>query len=360
MAKKYVKSIKFSQSGETYYIRDAEAKETLEALSPRVDDLDTAVAGKQDKLTAGTNITIDENNVISATGGSGTGAVDSVNGKTGVVELTAADVGAATAAQGALADTAVQPAAISDMETQTHAGSTYQTKLTSDNAGDNVTITEVSGVMKINATGSGGTSSYSALNGKPEIEGHELASGNNTAASLGLATSSELSSKQDTINDLETIRSGAAAGATALQSSSLKTINNESLVGSGDIEVLTSSDVGTMAAEDKDDYYTKTAADAEFLTSKSHQTITDTSVTLATLYYNTVYTCSNPIDSLTITAFGSTDTDLEATLYFTTDTTFTMSLPATAKYSPLQPIMRPETSYVMSVVNGIVVIGTIA
>ena len=55
-----------------------------------------------------------------------------------------------------------------------------------------------------------------------------------------------------------------------------------------------------------------------------------------------------------------TDTDLEATLYFTTDTTFTMSLPATAKYSPLQPIMRPETSYVMSVVNGIVVIGTIA
>ena len=83
-------------------------------------------------------------------------------------------------------------------------------------------------------------------------------------------------------------------------------------------------------------------------------------MTLATLDYNTVYTCSNPIDSLTITAFGSSNTDLEATLYFTTDTTFTMSLPATTKYSPLQPIMRPETSYVMSVVNGIVVIGTIA
>ena len=83
-------------------------------------------------------------------------------------------------------------------------------------------------------------------------------------------------------------------------------------------------------------------------------------MTLATLDYNTVYTCSNPIDSLTITAFGSTDTDLEATLYFTTDTTFTISLPVTAKYSPMQPIMRPETSYVMSVVNGIVVIGTIA
>ena len=46
--------------------------------------------GKQDELTAGENITI-ENNVISASGG---GAVDSVNGKTGVVVLDADDVGA--------------------------------------------------------------------------------------------------------------------------------------------------------------------------------------------------------------------------------------------------------------------------
>lgn len=44
-----------------------------------------------------------------ATGGGGGGAVDSVNGQTGVVVLDAADVGAATTAQGALADSAVQP-----------------------------------------------------------------------------------------------------------------------------------------------------------------------------------------------------------------------------------------------------------
>lgn len=43
-----------------------------------------------------------------ATGGGG-GAVASVNGQTGAVVLDAADVGAATAAQGALADTATQP-----------------------------------------------------------------------------------------------------------------------------------------------------------------------------------------------------------------------------------------------------------
>lgn len=48
-------------------------------------------------------------------GGGGTGAVASVNGKTGAVSLSAADVGAATAAQGAKADSAVQPADVDDV-----------------------------------------------------------------------------------------------------------------------------------------------------------------------------------------------------------------------------------------------------
>lgn len=57
-------------------------------------------------------------------GGGGGGAVDSVNGKTGDVVLSAEDVGAATAAQGAKADTAVQPAAITNFvpDTRTVAG----------------------------------------------------------------------------------------------------------------------------------------------------------------------------------------------------------------------------------------------
>jgi len=52
--------------------------------------LRTAIEGKQDTLTAGTNITITDN-VISASGG---GAVNSVNGEAGDVVLNAADVGA--------------------------------------------------------------------------------------------------------------------------------------------------------------------------------------------------------------------------------------------------------------------------
>lgn len=57
-------------------------------------------------------------------GGGGGGAVDSVNGKTGTVVLVASDVGAATTAQGAKADTAIQPAAISGLvpDTRTVAG----------------------------------------------------------------------------------------------------------------------------------------------------------------------------------------------------------------------------------------------
>ena len=45
-------------------------------------------------------------------GGGGSGGVTSVNGETGVVVLDAADVGAATTAQGALADSAIQPGVV--------------------------------------------------------------------------------------------------------------------------------------------------------------------------------------------------------------------------------------------------------
>ena len=47
--------------------------------------------------------------------------------------------------------------------------------------------------------------------------------------------SAEIGKKQDTITDLETIRSGAAKGATAIQE--VKTINGQSIVGSGNIEI---------------------------------------------------------------------------------------------------------------------------
>lgn len=61
---------------------------------------DPAGSGIVVEVVAGTNITVDSTNparpIVSATG-SGTGAVDSVNGETGVVVLDYADVGAAPA-----------------------------------------------------------------------------------------------------------------------------------------------------------------------------------------------------------------------------------------------------------------------
>lgn len=99
-------------------------------------DLQAALNDKQGKLTAGTNITIDANNVISAAGGSGGGAVDSVNGKTGAVVLTASDLGAyvkptsgipktdlASAVRTSLdkADTALQSAPVTSVNSKTGA-----------------------------------------------------------------------------------------------------------------------------------------------------------------------------------------------------------------------------------------------
>jgi hypothetical protein len=68
---------------------------TTEALA-------TGLKGKQDTLTAGDGITISADNVISATGGgTGGGAVDSVNGKTGAVVLTGEDIKTSSYAESA-------------------------------------------------------------------------------------------------------------------------------------------------------------------------------------------------------------------------------------------------------------------
>ena len=74
---------------------------------------------------------------------------------------------------------------------------------------------------------------------------------------IEVATKSEVNAKQDVISDLDTIRSGAAKGATALQSvpstyalkSEIKTVNGTSLIGSGNIEIAKEW-IGTQAQYD--------------------------------------------------------------------------------------------------------------
>lgn len=216
---KYVKSIKFSTSGETYVIRDAEQKSRLDTLEP-------VVEGKQDTLVSGENIKTINNQSILGSGnieiGGGSGAVDSVNGKTGTVVLNASDVGAASETD-LTTHTSNTTVHVTSAEKEEWSGK--QDKLTSENAGDNVIISEVGGVVKISSTGGGsGSANWGSIGGT-------------------------LSNQTDLKNALDA----------KLESGDLKTINNENLAGSGNIELLTSSDL--------DNYYTKQEADSEFLTS---------------------------------------------------------------------------------------------
>ena len=78
------------------------------------------------------------------------------------------------------------------------------------------------------------TGAYSDLSGTPTIptvdQVYDASSAN---AQSGVAVASAVSGKQDTINDLETIRSGAAAGATAVQPAALNDYATTSALTSG-------------------------------------------------------------------------------------------------------------------------------
>lgn len=101
-----------------------------------------------------------------APGGGGGGAVDSVNGQTGVVVLDHTDVGAASAAQGGLADTAVQPGALADVAT----------------SGDYNDLTGTPTLAAVATTGA-----YSDLSGAPSIPSDPGDIGAATAAQGALA-----------------------------------------------------------------------------------------------------------------------------------------------------------------------------
>ena len=116
-------------------------------------------------------------------------------------------------------------------------------------AGNNITIDDTENGIRINSTGggSGGTSNYNDLSNKPKINNVEL-SGNKSLNDLGIqpkgnylisetdptvpsyvknisqANITSWNNKQNSISDLSTIRSGASAGATAVQPSDLATV----------------------------------------------------------------------------------------------------------------------------------------
>lgn len=159
-------------------------------------------------------------------------------------------------------------------------------------------------------SGSGGTTDYTQLSNLPSINGTTL------TGNVSLATPEQLAAKQDTL----------------VSGTSIKTINNEPILGSGNITIQGGSTPESI-------------------------TVTDTTYTIASLAGNKVYTFTNPLTSLTITAYG--DTTLETVLYFTAGTGFTFSVPSDSKYIIEEPVFNNGMSYVVSIQNGTIVMGEI-
>lgn len=92
-------------------------------------------------------------------------------------------------------------------------GSDSEYKVLSDN---NLTDDLVEKIM--NAGDSSFDGQYTSLTGKPSIEGHELASGNQTAASLGLATPTDISEATDDMATQTWVTSQSYATTTVVDS----------------------------------------------------------------------------------------------------------------------------------------------
>lgn len=240
---------------------------------------------KQDKLTAGSHIIIDRNNVISAD-------VADLEQRMTRAEGNIEDLDDITAEQGSLLTRTTQLAQQNSQEiirVEHELHTELNKKQDALTAGEGITITKVGNDTVISSTGGGGgTGNYNDLQNKPRINGHELF-GDKTASELGINVPTKVSqlqndaqyvtvsyhdaTKQNVINDLEEIRSSAATAmqpgdnisdldndagyitnsaldgyATEQWVSSqgyltehqhIKTINHQTITGDGDVEIDT-------------------------------------------------------------------------------------------------------------------------
>ncbi len=175
-------------------------------------ELTTALATKQDKLTAGDGISISDANVISCTVTPGTGSVSSVNGKTGEVVLSAADVGAASkddlasyVTTNALNTELTNYATTSAVDTKL---TDYQPKLI---AGDGISISD-SNVISATGAATGSVTSVNGKTGKVVLAASDVGATTSEAVGTQITTALEpyaktvdvnsaLKGKQDTITD---------------------------------------------------------------------------------------------------------------------------------------------------------------
>lgn len=125
-----------------------------------------------------TNLYIPDRHTVAGGGD----AIDSVNGQTGTVSLTAADVGAATTAQGALADTALQNGD-NVSELVNDAGYITDAGVTQIVAGSNITIDPVggTGAVTINAAADTNDADGGDFGALPNPDGGDFEAGTTTS-----------------------------------------------------------------------------------------------------------------------------------------------------------------------------------
>ena len=234
-------------------VRNATEQDWLN-VNPRPDKGEIIYTSDTNTLKVGDGI--NKYSELPDVGGSGGGAVDSVNGKTGVVVLDASDVGA-------LPDTTVIPTATSDLVNDSGF-------ITGINSTDVTTALGYTPVDSADLATVATTGSYNDLSDKPYIPVgvivDQLYDQNSQNAQAGIAVAQAISTKQDTIPDLSTIRSGAALGTTAVQPGSLATVAT-----SGDYEDLINKPaLGTAAYTNSTDYDSAGSAIAAEMAAKSY------------------------------------------------------------------------------------------
>ena len=181
------------------YAKTADVNTSLEGYAT-ADALTTGLAAKQDKLTAGTGISISDENVISCTVEPATAGVTSVNGKTGKVVLSAADVGAASTSE--LASYVTTDAMNTEL-TNYATTSAVDTKLTAYQpkliAGEGISISDSN---IISATGGGAVESVNGKTGTVVLSGEDInvsADSDTSIATTLIAFDDAIAAKQNAI-----------------------------------------------------------------------------------------------------------------------------------------------------------------
>ena len=196
----------------------------------------------------------------------------------------------------------------------------------------------------------------------------------------GYATTSQVNAKQDAISDLSTIRSGAALGATALQSVPAEYVTETELNNKGyltsipseyvtETELTNKSYATTSQVNAKQDTLvsgtniktingTSILGSGDIKTNKPLQTSTSTSMTLTPNVYHR--NTSTTLSRLTITlGTASDDTILnEYLVEFTTRSSgTTITLPSNVKWvNGTTPTFEKSTTYQISIVNNLGVV----